>query len=78
MRHNGDVKVIAGLGHQTSWPCRVEEGRRVEDLDAGVGSQVGLELRVGFSCKGQEDGRHGWQGSIAGYIFCFQFEASRM
>jgi len=62
-QRTGYVKVIAGLRHQTPRPRRVEEGRRVVDLDAGVRREVRFKLRVGLSCKSQEeDGKGGTDG----------------
>jgi len=50
--------MIAGLRHQAPWPGGVEKGRRVVDLDAGVGSEVRFKLRVGLARESQEeDGR---------------------
>ena len=70
LQRTSDVKGIAGLRHQTPRPRRVEEGRRVVDLDAGVRREVRFKLRVGLvcSCKRQEeddkggtDGREPWE-----------------
>ena len=63
----GNAEAIAGLRHQTPWPCRVEEGRRVVDLDAGVGSEVKLKLRVGLGCESQEDDEEEPHGSLTAH-----------
>ena len=50
-------KAIASLSHQTPCPGRVEAGRWVVDLDAGIGGEAGFRLRVGVACKSHEDDR---------------------
>jgi hypothetical protein len=68
LQRTGYVKAIAGLRHQTPRPRRVEEGRRVVDLDAGVGSEVRFKFPMALlacSCKSQEEddkgGTDGWE-----------------
>jgi hypothetical protein len=68
LQRTGYVRAIAGLRHQTPRPGRVEEGRRVVDLDAGVRCEVRFKLPVGLacSCESQEEdddkgGTDGWE-----------------
>jgi hypothetical protein len=65
LQRTGYVKAIAGLRQETPRPRRVEEGRRVVDLDAGVGSEVRFKfpMALACSCESQEDDKGGTDGS---------------
>jgi hypothetical protein len=51
LQRTGYVKAIAGLRHQTPRPRRVEEGGRVVNLDAGVGSEVRFKFPMALAYR---------------------------